>query len=375
MSSSLNVANNGYFGAILQWNERWAHREDYGLALYDSVGTSLAAVPDTQAGAGTRMRSSRTRTSPALQDRLPAVYRWADRPPQAPALHTWSGVTREYNVVAGSVTPNHHTTASSPARASTLLTRERYDRDLQLAGSVEHYFPAYELRSKPDITGIDGVSVTARVASPRHSLARRPRRHNIAALLPGAQRQSRRHHGPGVLVHRQWGNRSRQRGADNTFGHGRADALNAVYNAMGGTPTRTVDQDKLAHHHAHAHAHCHAHTDSYRDAHIHADAYADDHAYPTRTATADEHSNALRAPPTSTRTPTRQQRAALHRVDPASLPFLTSSLPGASARCVSVTNSSAIPFNWTPVRVSWLTNLAHNGTSVRRIAGEVHCLY
>jgi hypothetical protein len=329
----LVLQNNGYFGAYLQWNDPWGGSgNDYDLYLYNGSGQLLAGSQDTQAGAGNPIEYFfYQNTTGGTQTVYLAAFRWQGATNNKLQVYTRGGgvTAREYNVVQGSVTPNHHTLGMFTSAAIDAAdpgndTIESFSSQ----GPVEHFFPSYEVRNKPDITGIDGVSVTGAggFSSPFFGTsAAAPHIAAIAALVrsahPGATRDEVYWWMAGGAIDLG------APGQDTTFGFGRADALNAVYNAMGGTPTRTATVTRT----------------------------------PTRTATR-----------TSTPTPTATPRPILS-TDPATLGILVCGSQQPVPGKLWVVNTSTVPLNWSATESTlWLTISPTTGIAVAGAPGLIN---
>ncbi len=326
------LQNNGYFNAYLQWNDPWGGSgNDYDLYLFNGAMQIIAASQDTQAGAGNPVEHFfYQNTSGGTQTVYLAAFRWQGSTNNKLQLYTRGGgvAAREYNVIQGSVTPNHHTlgmftSAAIDANDPGNDTIESFSSQ----GPVEHYFPSYQLRSKPDITGIDGVSVTGAggFSSPFYGTsAAAPHIAAIAGLVrstkPGATRDQVYWWMAGGAIDLG------TPGQDNTFGFGRADALNAVNNAMGGTPTRTATITRT----------------------------------PTRTAT-----------PTLTPTPTATPRPYLS-TNPTQLGFLACGPQQPVTATLWVVNTSTVPLNWSASEAtSWLAISPTTGIAVAGSPGQI----
>jgi hypothetical protein len=163
---TMQLQPGGFIRAFLQWNDRWgASGNDYDLYLFSGDMISvLASSTASQSGTGNPWEAvyyENTTASYVLVNLV--ATRWSGSPGGKLQLFSFGdGISfREYNVVAGSIAANHHTVgelacgaiaASNPGNTAI--------ESFSSQGPVEHYFPVYEVRKKPDITGIDGVSVT-----------------------------------------------------------------------------------------------------------------------------------------------------------------------------------------------------------------------
>jgi len=247
---TLVVQPGGSFNAYLQWNDQFgSSSNDYDLYLLDALSSVLAGSNDTQDGSGDPLEflSYQNNSGSVVQVSL-AVALWNGNQNRMLQVFTrGSGVTRQYNVVAGSVTPNHHvlgmfTSAAIDASDPGNDTIESYSSQ----GPVVHYFSALasagsiaavETRMKPDIAGIDGVNVTGAggFSSPFFGTsAAAPHIAAIAGLVRSAKPSATQ-----AQVYAAMTGTAVDLGApgrDNTFGFGRADAYSAVVNIVGGLP-------------------------------------------------------------------------------------------------------------------------------------------
>ncbi len=334
----LTVQNNGYFGAFLQWNDQWgASGTDYDLLLYNGAVQVIDSSRDNQSGAGNPLEYIYyENTSGSTQTVYLAIFRWQGSAATKLQLYTRGGgiAAREYNVIAGSVTPNHHplgmfASAAIDAADPGNDTVEPFSSQ----GPVEHYFPAYEVRQKPDITAIDGVSVTGAggFSSPFYGTsAAAPHVAAIAGLVRSAKPLATREQvywwlaGGAIDLGAA--------GRDNVFGFGRIDALNALTNATGGTPTRTPTVT----------------------------------ATPTRTRTP-----TVTATLTRTATATATPQPSLS-TDVTALAFLACPNLLSKPAAVQVLNTSAIPFTWSASEAaSWMSILPVTGTAVLGSPGQI----
>jgi hypothetical protein len=318
---TIQMANGGYFTAYLQWNDPWGGSgNDYDLYLLNSSMSSvLAGSNDTQNGSGNPLEAFfyQNTTGGSIVVNL-TVAHWSGSQNARLQIYTrGSGITsRQYNVVAGSITPNHHvtgmfTSAAIDAADAGHDTVESFSSQ----GPVEHYFPSYQVRSKPDIAGIDGVSVTGAggFSSPFYGTsAAAPHIAAIAALVRSARPAATR-----AQIYNWIAAGAVDLGSpgqDNTFGYGRADAYNAVVAATGGTPTPT---------------------------------------------------------PTRTRTPTPTPAPVLS-TDPTLIPFLAG--PGLQPQPATlwVVNTTTVPLNWSASEsAAWLTISPLTGTAVLGSPGRM----
>jgi subtilisin family serine protease len=346
---TIQISNGGYFNGYLQWNDPWnGSGNDYDLLLYNStMSTILAASADTQNGSGDPLEYFfyQNTTGGTITVNL-AVVRFSGSSTQKLQVYTrGSGLTRQYNVIAGSVTPNHHTLGmfTSAAIAADDPGNDTIE-SFSSQGPVEHYFgpvaspsrftPQYELRSKPDITGIDGVSVTGAggFSSPFYGTsAAAPHVAAIAALVRSANPSGNREQ-----VYWWMAGSAIDRGAagqDNTFGFGLADAYYAVSNARGGTPTRTPTITRTR-------------TPT---------------RTPTRTATRTR---------TATATPTPRPNLS---ASPTLLSFLVCPNLPALPTTLSVVNTSTVPLNWSASEAApWLLIAPISGTAVSGAPGVIN---
>lgn len=338
---TLIISPGGYFGAYLQWNEAWgAAATDFDLRLYNSTLTGLlASSTDTQDGSGDPLEYFfyQNNTGGTVTVNL-AVARWSGSANSKLQVFTrGAGVTRQYNVVAGSVTPNHHTLGMLTSAAID-ANDPGYDTIASYSsqGPVEHYFgpiasisaftPQYELRRKPDLTGMAGVSVTGAGGFPSPfygTSAAAPHNAAIAALVrsarPAATREQVYWWLAGGAIDMGTA------GLDDTYGYGRTDAYNSVVAAMGGVPTSTPTVTRT----------------------------------PTRTGTPTR-----TATPTRTPTPTATPQPRL-AVSPELLHFLACIDISPVPVAISVINTTTLPINWSASEsVSWMTLAPVTGTAV-----------
>jgi subtilisin family serine protease len=219
---------------LLQWNNPFgAAADDYDLCVRETNGALLTCSADAQAGTDDPFEgvvvscpdSSPTPCTGDIQVTLFAGF------PRFLVLYCADCLFKEFNDPAFSIhghsaVPEVLTVAAAPA--SNPETIEPYSS----GGPVNIFFPTIEIRSKPDLTGIDCVATSRPDWNPFcGTSAAAPHVAAIAAIL--LQRM-----GPQTSVQALRGALSAtaidlgRPGFDFTFGAGRADALTAVQSPL-----------------------------------------------------------------------------------------------------------------------------------------------
>jgi len=338
---TVQIGPYGQLVAVLQWNDRYGSSgNDYDLYLYDYyLTTVLGESTDTQGGSGQPIEIIvyNNTTSSSVFAHLAIVQYAASTNAKLQLLTYGKSIAyREYTVPAGSICANHHTIGEITTAAISASDPGNDDTEaFSSRGPVEHYFPAYEVRGKPDISGIDGVYVTGSggFSSPFYGTsASAPHLAAIAALVLNAKPSASR--GDVYWTIASTAIDLDGAGPDTTFGYGRADAYNAALQMMGGIPTASPTRTM------------------------------------TRTATRTPTRTATRTP---TRTPTATPRPSL-AVEPALMGFLAcpNQAQGPAANLLRIVNSSGAPLVWNATEsAAWLSLSATTGSAVAGSPGQI----
>jgi subtilisin family serine protease len=158
------VSPGGFLLVVLQWNDLFGGSgNDYNLfILNDAEDTILTGSVDIQAGTDDPIEGAIYQNTSGSTVRVKVVinkYRGADRFMEM--ILYGNAQVEEYNVPEGSIfghaaVPGVLATAAIAANDPGHDTIEYFSS----RGPSRIFFPAPETRQKPDVTGIDGVSVT-----------------------------------------------------------------------------------------------------------------------------------------------------------------------------------------------------------------------
>jgi hypothetical protein len=215
---------------LLQWNDPWgASGNDYDLYVTNSGGNSVYALSNSrQNGNADPLEGVQvTNNTGSAVTRYIAVRKFsgADRHLK---IVLWYGTLLQYYTATGSVyghAAGVNAIACGAVRYSTPSTIEYFSS----RGPVRIDFPSLTYRNKPDLCGADGISVTGSggfVTTFYGTSAAAP---HVAAVC--AQVWSADTGLSNTFVRNLVQNTAVDLGVpgfDNTFGYGRADALNAV---------------------------------------------------------------------------------------------------------------------------------------------------
>lgn len=231
----IQVPAGGYVLSVLQWNDPFgASTNDYDLYLVDSNGQSLCpncvSVSD-QSGSSDPLEfiCFHNTQSTAITGWV-FVGHYAGSARRLELLTLGSGVARQYNVPEGSVFG--HPAIPAVIAVGAINAQDAGNDDIAFyssEGPSRIDFPSIEIRAKPDVTGIDGVSVTGVggfVSTFYGTSAAAPHVAAIAALLeqvagsktPADIRASLRNGATDLG----------DVGQDSVFGYGRVNAFNAL---------------------------------------------------------------------------------------------------------------------------------------------------
>lgn len=239
----------GQLVVILQWNDPWgASSNDYDLYLTDNAGTVVySSSTDRQAGsdlpfeiaAYTNTESRAVNVYVVVNkhsgaDRRLKIVAWGDGrfTEHATAVGSVFGHAAAATVIACGALP-----ASAPASIEPVSSR----------GPTRIDFPSIVLRDKPDVCGVDGVSVTGHGGffSPFFGTsAAAPHVAGVLALIWSAD-PSMSNGAVRNLVETTAVDLG-SRGYDTTYGHGRVDAVNAAASLSACTGTISVSASPAA---------------------------------------------------------------------------------------------------------------------------------
>ena len=231
---------------ILQWNDQFgASNNDYDLYV------CRAGIRPTFFNLGNGLCYGSTDPQNGDDDPLEAVvlfgagevdvyikkFRTTDQNRRL-ELFFFGSVPREYSVKEGGIV--HHVAVPGVLAVGAVNEDDPGNDDLESfsdQGPSRIYYPTVETRLKPDVVASDGVSVTGSGGFPSHffgTSAAAPHVAGIAALLVEAQRladptMTKKEVADAVTQRiRDTAIDLGDRGHDNKFGHGRADALVGV---------------------------------------------------------------------------------------------------------------------------------------------------
>jgi hypothetical protein len=228
----------GSLGRIfLQWADPFGQSaDDYDLYVVDQLGNVVAQSDDPQNGNGIPLEAvvldSRNVSSPVP---LFVVINLFSGVPRRLEAYYAGGITAiSPSTPAGSIAG--HGNASGAITVGTINAGDPGNDDIapySSQGPCELFFPVHELRPKPEITGIDGVSVTGAAGFPSPFFGTSAAAPHIAALAALIRQAN-----PGLSpagVKQALQSTAVDLGAsgfDTVFGAGRADALAAVSAAL-----------------------------------------------------------------------------------------------------------------------------------------------
>jgi hypothetical protein len=234
----IRMAPSATVGIFLQWANPFdgsANSADYDLLLVNAAGNLLAISNDNQLTTQGPPLEHLVFTNTTGQAMTVGVVVNRVAGPALPfALHfnTFGRVTVLRNNVASSSMFGHPCVRDVIAVGAIDVHEAGFDtlEEFSSQGPCELFFPAHELRTKPDVVAADGVSTSlpdftpffGTSAAAAHVAA-------VAALLMEAGG------GPGAVSNTRLANTLRlaavdrgMPGVDNSFGHGVVDALTAV---------------------------------------------------------------------------------------------------------------------------------------------------
>jgi hypothetical protein len=228
---------------ILQWNDAFGEAgNDYDLLiLNEAEDTVLFASADTQDGDDDPIENLGLINIGAVPVRVKiAVAKFSGEERFLKLFLFSSGLVEEYSVPEGSIF-GHPAVPGVLAVAAINANDPGNDtiEEFSSRGPVEIFFPSPETRPKPDVTAIDGVSVTGAGGFPSPffgTSAAAPHVAGVAALLQGGFTS------PLEIIDAlkssavDLGNP----GADNTFGAGRIDAF-AAAQQLNQPPSGAID--------------------------------------------------------------------------------------------------------------------------------------
>jgi Subtilase family len=218
---------------FLQWADPFGQAgDDYDLYVTDQVGTVIAKSDDPQDGNGFPIEAvvldGRNLSSPAQV--FVVINLFAGVPRQLEAYYA-GGITAISPATPGGSIAGHGN-ATGAITVGTINAGDPGNVDIapySSQGPCEVFFPVHELRPKPEITGIDGVSVTGAAGFPNPFFGTSAAAPHIAALAalirqanlglsPAAVKQALQSTAVDLGT----------TGFDTVFGSGRADGLAAV---------------------------------------------------------------------------------------------------------------------------------------------------
>ncbi len=227
---NLSIPANSSSVILLEWNDPWgASSNDYDLFVTNDTGKTIyAASEDYQDGTGDpweAVQVTNTTANPLTRYIVVRKYSGVDRHLK---IVLWGGTLTQYDTSVGSIYGHPsglNVIACGAVRASTPATIEYFSS----IGPVRIDFPSLVYRDKPDLCGVDGVSVTANGGFYNPFYGTSAATPHVAAVC--AQVWSANPSLSNTYVRDLVQNSAVDLGAtgfDTVFGFGRADAFNAV---------------------------------------------------------------------------------------------------------------------------------------------------
>jgi len=238
----INLPPEGSLFVVLQWNDKWGQSSnDYNLYLWDLKSEELLAVSNSvQDGEGEPVEfllygnMKETATDVAVlvnkyagEARLLEVY-----------LYPLRALSYSENLKAEDSIFGHPAALGAVSVGAIEASDPRNDQiePYSSIGPVSIFYPAYELRKKPEISGIDGVQVSGAGGFPSPfygTSASAPHVAALAGLVWSAKPEK-----SGSEIRAALLKTAKDRGAlgyDTIFGYGLADAL-AMYKELEASP-------------------------------------------------------------------------------------------------------------------------------------------
>lgn len=174
---------------LMQWADRFGSAgDDYDLYVITQNGSIVAKSDDTQDGNDLPMEVVQvTNTSSSPQTFFVIVDLFSGQPKRFDLLYSRSILDLDFKSGTSSIGHNQNA-----ARAITVAAINASDpghdtlADYSSQGPVDIFFPSFERRNKPEITAIDGVSVTGAAGFPSPffgTSAATPHAAAVAALM------------------------------------------------------------------------------------------------------------------------------------------------------------------------------------------------
>ena len=161
-SQNITIDNNGYVVAILQWNDKFgASANDYDLLLTDNTdNTLLASSTLEQSGSHDPIEAVCYHNSTgSTQSRKILVNKQSGDDKRIEMFAFGRDINNQYNTQSGSVF-GHAGVPAVISVAAANATNTAGTTFYSSRGPARIDFPEQQFRQKPDVTGIDGVSVT-----------------------------------------------------------------------------------------------------------------------------------------------------------------------------------------------------------------------
>ncbi len=162
IGNSFVIPAGGGIFALLQWNNRWGQSgDDFAFVLYDAGGNFLNGSDQSQTGSGNPYEYfSWSNTSGSDKTVFLSIIEYSTTSARASIVfdyHVWYGNSLEYVVASNSIIGHEaipEVLSCAAASAATPDTIEYFSS--QGPGTV--FFPSFQERQLPNITGIDGVN-------------------------------------------------------------------------------------------------------------------------------------------------------------------------------------------------------------------------
>jgi len=155
----IEIAPDGYVLAVLQWNDQFGNSgNDYELGIGD--GERNVTSEEMQSGFGDPIEAVCYHNNSLRTQKFNlAITKYSGVNRRLEMFVFGRGAEKEYNVASGSIF-GHAGVASVISVAAINVDNERNVTDYSSRGPSRIDFPFRQNRRKPDVAGIDGVSVT-----------------------------------------------------------------------------------------------------------------------------------------------------------------------------------------------------------------------
>ncbi len=237
--------NGGVLVVVLQWNDPWgASGNDYDLLLTSSTGSTVYAVSDAeQTGDGRPLEIVGIQNTGVASGPVYIVVRRFSGAVRHLKIVSWgTGYLTEHTTPTGSIW-GHAAALNTLACGAVRWNTPDVVESFSSRGPVRIDFPSLAYREKPDVCGIDGVSVTGNGGFPTPFYGTSAAAPHVAAVC--AQIWSVKPTLSNTVIRnlvRDTAVDLGPPGYDADSGRGRADALNALLGIDVTPPSVTIEQ-------------------------------------------------------------------------------------------------------------------------------------